>query len=125
MARVDSGRVTELGYSPDGSRLAVAEQAGRITLLDANALTPVGQSVEVGEPVAWAAARPDDRTAVVLTGGPGESAFWVSRPRAGRSLTWSRARCCVGAGCRWRPPGGSTSLRTAASQLSAAATTST
>ena len=85
VAQVDSGQVTEIGYSPDGSRLAVAERAGRITLLDANALTPVGQPVDVGEPVTWVAARPDDRTAVVLTGGPGESTFWV-QPTTGWAL---------------------------------------
>ena len=85
VAHVESGQVTEIGFSTGRLRLAVAERAGRITLLDASTLTPVGRPVDVGDPVAWVAARPDDRTAVVLTGGPGESTYWV-QPTTGWAL---------------------------------------
>ena len=85
LAQVESARVTEIGFSPDGSRLAVSEMSGRVRMLDGRTLTPVGRPVEVGEPVAWVATAPDDRTAVVLTGGPGESMFWV-QPTTGWAL---------------------------------------
>ena len=62
-------RITELDYTPDGSRIAVSELDGTVTLLDAGTLQPVGTPVELGEPVSWVVARPDGRTAVVLLGG--------------------------------------------------------
>ncbi|GCD92303.1 BTAD domain-containing putative transcriptional regulator [Nocardioides sp. LS1] len=74
--RVSSGKVTEIAFSPDGSRLAVAELSGRVSLLDGETLAPVGRPIEVGESVSWVAMRPDDRTAVVLIGGPGPNVFW-------------------------------------------------
>jgi WD40 repeat protein len=62
-------RITELDYSPDGSRIAVSALDGTITMLDGTTLEPVGTPVELGKPVSWVVARPDGRTAVVLLGG--------------------------------------------------------
>ena len=62
-------RITELDYTADGSRIAVSELDGTITMLDADTLQPTGTPVELGEPVSWVVARPDRRTAVVLLGG--------------------------------------------------------
>ena len=62
-------RITELDYTSDGSRIAVSELDGTVTLLDADTLRPVGTPVELLEPVSWVVARPDRRTAVVLLGG--------------------------------------------------------
>ena len=64
-----SGKLTELDYTPDGSRLAVAELDGTITLLDGDSLERVGTPVAMEQPVSWVVARPDGRTAVVLLGG--------------------------------------------------------
>ena len=61
-------RITELDYTPDGSRLAVSELDGTVTLLDADTLRSVGTPVELGQSVSWVVARPDRRTAVVLLG---------------------------------------------------------
>ena len=61
--------ITELDYTSDGSRIAVSELDGTVTLLDADTLQPVGTPVEMLEPVSWVVARPDRRTAVVLLGG--------------------------------------------------------
>ena len=46
------------------------ELSGRVTMLSTKDWKPVGRPVDVGEHVSWVQARPDDRTAVVLTGGP-------------------------------------------------------
>ena len=62
-------RITELDYTSDGSRIAVSELDGTVTLLDAGTLRPMGRPVELLEPVSWVVARPDRRTAVVLLGG--------------------------------------------------------
>ena len=72
-----SGKLTELDYTPDGSRLAVAELDGTITLLDGDSLERVGTPVEMGQPVSWVVARPDGRTAVVLLGGVAASGSFV------------------------------------------------
>ena len=69
-ARLPGRRVTEIDFTPDGSRLAVAELSGRVTMLSTRTWAPVGTPVDVGEHVSWVQARPDDRTVVVLTGGP-------------------------------------------------------
>lgn len=63
------GLITELDYTWDGRRLAVAELEGRLTMLDGETLRPLGTPVELGERVSWIVARPDGRTAVVLLGG--------------------------------------------------------
>jgi len=63
-----SGQISELDYTPDGSRLVVAELDGTVTLLDGNSLEQTGTPVDLGEPVSWVVARPDGRTAVVLLG---------------------------------------------------------
>ena len=65
--------VSEIDYSPDGSRLVIGELSGRVTMLDARTLEPLGRVADVGEPVCCLSASPDNRTALVLTGGPGRS----------------------------------------------------
>ncbi|MFC4786015.1 nSTAND1 domain-containing NTPase [Nocardioides sp. MAHUQ-72] len=70
-ARLPGDRVSEIDFSPDGTRLAVAEVSGRVTMLSTRTWEPVGRQVEVGDKVSWVQAVPDDRTVVVLTGGPG------------------------------------------------------
>ena len=72
-----SGRITELDYTPDGSRLAVSELDGTISLLDGNSLERVGTPVAMGEPVSWVVARPDASTAVVLLGDVDTSGTFV------------------------------------------------
>lgn len=62
-------RITELDYTSDGTRIAVSELDGTVTMLDAATLRPVGTPVELLQPVSWVVARPDRRTAVVLLGG--------------------------------------------------------
>lgn len=62
-------RITELDYTSDGSRIAVSELDGTVTMLDADTLKTVGTPVELSEPMSWVVARPDRRTAVVLLGG--------------------------------------------------------
>ena len=77
--------LTELDFSPDGTRMAVSAGSGRVTLLDSETMLPTGQPVELGEPVSWVQLRPDNTTAVVLTGGPGGSDVLV-RPSTGWAL---------------------------------------
>jgi len=67
--RVLRQRITEIDYTPDGSRMAAAGLDGTVTLLDGATLKPVGTPTDLGEPVNWVVARPDRRTAVVLLGG--------------------------------------------------------
>ncbi|WP_191278919.1 nSTAND1 domain-containing NTPase [Nocardioides flavus (ex Wang et al. 2016)] len=62
-------RITELDWTPDGTRLAVSELDGTLTLLDGETLRPVARPVEMEEPVSWVVAHPDGRSAVVLLGG--------------------------------------------------------
>lgn len=76
-----SGRITELDYTSDGSRLAVAELDGTVTLLDGASLERVGTPVALGQPVSWVVARPDGRTAVVLLGGVEASGRFVAPSR--------------------------------------------
>jgi WD40 repeat protein len=65
--------VSEIDYTPDGSKLVIGELSGRVTMLDARTLEPLGRAADVGEPVCCLSASVDDRTALVLTGGPGRS----------------------------------------------------
>jgi WD40 repeat protein len=68
--KLPGGRVQDLDYSGrDGSRIVIGHPTGVATLLDSGTLTPVGKPVQVGVPIAWLSASPDNRTAVVLTGG--------------------------------------------------------
>ncbi len=76
-ARFAGGRITELDYTPDAGRLAVSEMSGTVTMLDATTFRRIGTPVELGEPVSWVVARPDGRTAVVLTGGVEPSGTWT------------------------------------------------
>lgn len=47
----------------------IGDESGLVTLLDSQTLLPVARSVPVGGSVAWLSASPDNRTALVLTGG--------------------------------------------------------
>lgn len=78
-------RITELDYTPDGSRVAVTELEGTVTLLDADTLRPVGTPVALDKPVTWVVARPDLRTAVVLLGGADPDGRFVT-PNLGWAL---------------------------------------
>jgi WD40 repeat protein/DNA-binding SARP family transcriptional activator len=69
-------RVVELDHTPDGSRVAMAELSGRITMLDARTLEPHGRPVHLDGPVCCISAGPDDRTAFVLAGGPDPTGLW-------------------------------------------------
>jgi DNA-binding SARP family transcriptional activator/WD40 repeat protein len=80
-----SGRITELDYTPDGSRLVVSELDGTLSMLDGESLERVGTTVEMGEPVSWIVARPDGHTAVVLLGGVEPSGGFVF-PTSGWAL---------------------------------------
>lgn len=68
-----SKEISEIDFSPDGSTFTVAERTGRVALLDAETLRPLGKRVDVGDDVSWVQLRPDNTTAVVLVGGPGAS----------------------------------------------------
>jgi WD40 repeat protein len=76
--------VTAVDYSTDGSRLAIGELSGRLTMLDPATLTSVGSPVKLEEPVVWVSAAPDNRTVIALTGVLDAAGFWV-----GSSTGWS------------------------------------
>ncbi|HSF37083.1 MAG TPA: BTAD domain-containing putative transcriptional regulator [Nocardioides sp.] len=82
---VPGQRITELDYTADGSRIAVVELDGTVTMLDAATLRPVGTAVDLGEPAQWVVARPDGRTAVVLLGGVDPNGDFVT-PTGGWAL---------------------------------------
>ena len=83
-ARPVGSRISEIDYSTDGSRLVVAEVSGRVTLLDADTLQPVGRPVDLGDYACCVSAGPDNRTAVVLLGGA-----WQSEDFASPSDRWA------------------------------------
>ena len=83
--RFPGNEITEIDFSPDASRLVVSERSGRITMLDGSTLREVGTSVDVGAPVRFVSASPDNRTAAVLTGDPGLYQLW-QRPSTGWAL---------------------------------------
>ncbi|MFG1817805.1 WD40 repeat domain-containing protein [Kribbella sp. NPDC049174] len=68
--RLPGGSVQDIAYSAgDGSRIAIGQASGLATLLDSDTLEPVGKPVQVGASISWLSAGPDNRSAVVLTGG--------------------------------------------------------
>ncbi len=69
-------RVTSVDFSTDGSRLATSELSGRVTMLDAGTLRPIGRSVQLDESVCCITAGPDNQSAFVLTGDGDASGFW-------------------------------------------------
>jgi WD40 repeat protein/DNA-binding SARP family transcriptional activator len=79
-AKPVGSRVTEVDHSTDGSRLAVTEQNGTVTLLDAANLTPVGTPVRLDQSVCCVSLGPDNRTAVVLVGNIDPSGYWFDLP---------------------------------------------
>jgi WD40 repeat protein/DNA-binding SARP family transcriptional activator len=64
-----AGPLSEIDYSTDGSRLVVGEVSGRVTLLDADSLKPVGKPVDLGTYICCVSAGPDNRTVIALIGG--------------------------------------------------------
>ncbi|MER7249008.1 BTAD domain-containing putative transcriptional regulator [Kribbella sp. NPDC000426] len=78
--KVTAGRIGDLDYSGrDGSRLVVGDQSGFATLVDAETLRPVSKPVQVGGPIAWLSASPDNRTAFLVIGGRNISS-WLDVP---------------------------------------------
>jgi WD40 repeat protein len=77
--------ITAIDFSADGSRLAVGELSGKVTLLDATDLTVVGRPVQLDESVRDVAAGPDNHTAVAVIGYENRSRFW-----AGSSHRWAQ-----------------------------------
>ncbi|HEY0695765.1 MAG TPA: WD40 repeat domain-containing protein, partial [Kribbella sp.] len=68
--KVAHSKVLDLDYSGgDGSRLVVGEESGLAVLLDSATLQPVSEPLQVGGSIAWVSTSPDNRTAMVLTGG--------------------------------------------------------
>ena len=57
-----------IDYSTDGRRLAIGELSGRVTMLDAATLAPVGHPVVLPDAVGRVALGRDNSTAVALTG---------------------------------------------------------
>jgi DNA-binding SARP family transcriptional activator/WD40 repeat protein len=68
-------RIADVDHSPDGSRLVAAELQGRVTMLDADTLQPMGRPVDLGAPACCVSAGPDD-SAFVVYGGGGPSGYW-------------------------------------------------
>jgi len=69
--------IRAIDYSPDGTRLVVGELSGRVTMLDATTLSPVGRPVRLDDAVCCVSAGPDNHTAIALTGFDEASGFWV------------------------------------------------
>jgi WD40 repeat protein len=81
--------ILDLDYSGrDGSRLVIGEESGLATLLDSTTLEQVGKPINVGASIAWLSASPDNRTALVLTGGRPISfgSFGLDVPSTGWAL---------------------------------------
>ena len=70
-------RVSDVDHTPDGRLVVAAEQSGRITLLDAGTLRPVGRQVHLHRPTCCVSAGADDHTAFVVTGFPTFPVFWM------------------------------------------------
>jgi WD40 repeat protein len=68
-----TGRLGDLDYSPDGSRIVVVDLGGRATMLDSATLEPVGKPVHIDEALCCVQATRDDHTAFVILGGPPSS----------------------------------------------------
>ncbi|MFC6162324.1 nSTAND1 domain-containing NTPase [Kribbella jiaozuonensis] len=68
--KVTAAKIQDLDYSGrDGSRLVVGDESGLAALLDSATLRPVGKPVQVGGPIAWLSASPDNRSAFLVIGG--------------------------------------------------------
>ena len=83
MGHPSGPNVNAIDYSTDGSRLAIGELSGKVTMLDPTTLTAVGHPVTLDEPVRAVSAGPDNHTAFALTGQPATS-FW-----AGSTTGWA------------------------------------
>ena len=78
--------LVELDYNGDGSRIVMSEESGRVSMLDAETLRPVGPSVKLDRPALYLSAAPDRRTALVTTGRLFEKQADISTPRSGWAL---------------------------------------
>jgi WD40 repeat protein/DNA-binding SARP family transcriptional activator len=69
--RIGNSHVAAVDWSPDGSRIMVAERSGTVRLLDAVSLEEIGEmSIEVADGIVWAFLSPDNRTVAVIGGPP-------------------------------------------------------
>jgi WD40 repeat protein len=64
------GRGYDIDFTGDESRLVVSQEDGKVLLLDAETLAPVGRRVDFGERVCCSSGGPGNHTASVLVGGP-------------------------------------------------------
>lgn len=68
--KVAAAKILDVDYSGlDGSRLVVGDQSGLATLLDGVTLRRLAKPVQVGGPIAWLSASPDNRSAFLVIGG--------------------------------------------------------
>ncbi|TDW98572.1 BTAD domain-containing putative transcriptional regulator [Kribbella sp. VKM Ac-2566] len=68
--KVTASSVLDLDYSGlDGSRLVVGDESGLARMLDGATLRDLSKPVQVGGPVAFLSASPDNRSAFVVIGG--------------------------------------------------------
>jgi WD40 repeat protein/DNA-binding SARP family transcriptional activator/energy-coupling factor transporter ATP-binding protein EcfA2 len=76
--RAAGSEVTGIDFSTDGSRLAIAEVAGAVVMVDPATLEPLGAPVRLDDVPCAVSLGPDNRTAFVATG-PRKSAweFWA------------------------------------------------
>jgi WD40 repeat protein len=68
--------ISAVDYSTDGSRLAMAELSGRLTMLDPATMQTVGRPVQLDESICCVSAGPDNRTVLALTGALDPAGFW-------------------------------------------------
>ncbi|WP_165821008.1 BTAD domain-containing putative transcriptional regulator [Nocardioides gansuensis] len=69
------GDTIDAGFMPSGDRMVLSEATGRLVMVDATSMAPVGVPVDLGG-TAWAVAGPDDRHVFAIVGGADESGFW-------------------------------------------------
>ncbi len=75
--RPAGSEVTGIDFSTDGSRLAIAEVSGAVTMVDPATLEPLGAPVRLDDVPCAVSLGPDNRTAFVATGPPKAAwEFW-------------------------------------------------
>ena len=88
----------DLRYSGrDGSRIVIGVASGMATALDSETLEPVGRTVQVGAPINGISTGPDNRSALMLTGGRHISAD-LNAPATGWALVDLEAGKVLGKG---------------------------
>ena len=93
LLRPFSGEIVAIQVTPDGRRLAVADDAGGLRFIDLASLRPIGPLIRLGASVAPRAMAfaPDGRTLAVMTADPGQAALVTIDPQTGtihRLATW-------------------------------------